>query len=127
MGRDLGHYPALAIAFAVMFAIVLVGGGVVLFATVGLGFVSYSVGTAMSDAQSARAELELQAALQRVQLFHLENGRWPSSLDEVYAPEPPPRDPWGNPIRYRWSGLQPEVSSLGPDGMPGVDDIEVRP
>ena len=34
------------------------------------------------------------------------------------------KDPWGNPYQYNSSGPnQCEVISLGPDGIPGTDDI----
>jgi hypothetical protein len=45
-------------------------------------------------------------------------------------PEAPPKDPWGNPLRYRRTGpKQGTLTSCGPDGTAGTpDDIshEIR-
>jgi general secretion pathway protein G len=79
-------------------------------------------------------------------LYELDVGRYPGSLEELIAREPPselsdemkgkwngpylkkglPKDPWGRPYDYRKESqhhLDYDLSSLGPDGQPGNDDV----
>jgi general secretion pathway protein G len=71
-------------------------------------------------------------------LYELDNGRYPSSLQALITNpggskswngpyiKREPIDPWGNEYKYRYppsSGRDYDLYSLGPDGTEGTDDI----
>ena len=62
-------------------------------------------------------------------LFELDQGRYPSSLSELLTSERKyikeagvPRDPWDNEYIYNYSGQTYELKSSGPDGIAGTED-----
>ncbi len=92
----------------------------------------------------AEADIKSNLAL-ALRLYEVDNGRYPSSeqglaalLQKPTAPPAPknwkgpyleqePLDPWRRPYVYRYPGSHPprdyDLSSLGPDGVDGNDDI----
>jgi len=94
--------------------------------------------------QVAAADIKGNVAL-ALRLYEVDNGRYPSSeqglaalLQKPTAPPAPknwkgpyleqePLDPWRRPYVYRYPGSHPprdyDLSSLGPDGVDGNDDI----
>jgi hypothetical protein len=66
-----------------------------------------------------QAELALLEVALAVRMHRLEQGRYPTWLSEIRRRWLPsvPRDPWGQPIRYRLKQGQPMIYSLGPDGQ----------
>jgi hypothetical protein len=65
-----------------------------------------------------QAELALLEVALAIRMHRLEQGRYPTRISEVGRQWLPsvPRDPWGQPIRYRLKRGQPVIYSLGPDG-----------
>ena len=98
------------------------------------------------QAKRARATSDLAAVGVALELYELDAGKYPASLEELVAKEPPsglsdeakerwngpylkrglPHDPWGRPYVYSASSQHHEdydLSSLGRDGQPGNDDV----
>lgn len=95
----------------------------------------------MSQGDKAKvkaAKTQIHSLDQSVQLFKLENGRYPSDAEglEALIPPPPadlpnydpngyvekgriPLDPWGNPYTYSSDGRNFTIVSLGADGRRG--------
>lgn len=87
---------------------------------------------------AAKADIEANIAL-ALDLYELDNGRYPDSLDALrIKPEDStnwkgpylkkmPLDPWGKPYLYKYPGEHNkedyDLYSLGPDGTEGTDDI----
>ena len=93
------------------------------------------------------ADSKLQKVAQQLELYKLDNGRYPTSGQGLIAlvtrpnQAPAPRhypkagyvrqadllDPWGTEYMYEQPGVHNSYSydlfSLGPDGQPGGDDI----
>ncbi len=53
-----------------------------------------------------------------VEVYRVENGRYPAGLEHVG----PTTDPWGNPYDYMVTGSGFTIVSYGPDGVPGNGD-----
>ncbi len=98
------------------------------------------------QAKIARAKSDLAAVGLALDLYELDVGRYPTSLEELTKHDPPadlstegksrwngpylkkglPQDPWGRPYTYNQQSqhnLDYDLSSLGPDGQPGNDDM----
>ena len=98
------------------------------------------------QAKIARAKSDLAAIGLALDLYELDTGHYPASLEGVVAKDPPgdlsdetkakwngpylkkglPRDPWGRDYTYQKSSQHNQdydLSSLGPDGQPGNDDV----
>ncbi len=96
------------------------------------------------EARKVAAKQDIASIMQALNLYHLDNGRYPTTeqgLDAlVKAPttEPVPsnykeggylsklpKDPWGNKYQYLSPGLKGEVDvmSLGADGKPGGEGV----
>ena len=98
------------------------------------------------QAKIARAKSDIAAVGLALDLFELDAGRYPDALEELTTTEPPsylsddtksqwngpylkkglPKDPWGRPYAYQKLSqhhLDYDLSSLGPDGQPGNDDV----
>jgi general secretion pathway protein G len=95
------------------------------------------------DAKRAKAASDIASLRSALDLFRMDNDRYPSmeeglqALREApsdarnwrgpYLERPVPPDPWGNPYVYEWPGPDGEQSftllSYGPDGQPSEDDI----
>ncbi len=95
------------------------------------------------QAKIARAKSDTAAISLAIDLYELDAGTYPESLEALVKRDPPagvdpsrwngpylkkglPNDPWGRPYAYSRqskSNQDYDVSSLGPDGQPGNDDI----
>ncbi|MBV8048911.1 MAG: type II secretion system major pseudopilin GspG [Paludibacterium sp.] len=96
------------------------------------------------EARVVAAKQDINALMQALKLYRLDNGRYPSSAQGLSAlvrkpaepPEPKnwkpggylerlPEDPWGDPYRYANPGLHGEIDvwSLGADGQPGGEGV----
>ena len=98
------------------------------------------------QAKIARARSDLAAIGLALDLYELDTGRYPASLEDLTKRDPPsdlaaesktrwngpylkkglPKDSWGRPYTYNRESQHNQdydLSSLGPDGQPGNDDI----
>jgi len=93
-------------------------------------------------AKQEAARKQVRALSDAVQLFKVDNGRFPTSGEGLGALLPPPpgdlprfkpdgymggvpqRDPWGNPYVYSSDGRRFAVVSFGADGSPGGDGFD---
>jgi len=87
------------------------------------------------EARRTKAAADIKAIEQALDLFKLDNGYYPPSLDALVAgsggtgrnfnPEgyldKVPVDPWGNRYVYIFDGHRPIIKSLGADGQEGGD------
>lgn len=94
-------------------------------------------------ARQARAAQDIRAIESALDMYRLDNYRYPTSEQGLEAlverptsgPEPPnykeggylrslPEDPWGNPYQYANPGQHGEIDvySLGADGQPGGEN-----
>ena len=86
------------------------------------------------NALEARLKSDFARLKRAVQTFRLEQGRWPSSLDDLLDPPPrfsgdrspyvtrAPLDPWGAEYLLALNDRHPVILSLGPDGIEGTPD-----
>ena len=95
-------------------------------------------------ARIARAAADLASVGLALDLYELDSGRYPASLEELVKREPPadlgtgvqwngpylkkglPNDPWGRAYSYNRESQHNQdydLWSLGPDGQPGNDDV----
>ena len=98
------------------------------------------------EARTVAARQDIATILQSLKLYRLDNQRYPTSEQglqalvtrSTVAPIPPnwkgggyleriPMDPWGHPYQYLNPGLHGEIDvfSLGADGAPGGEGIDV--
>ena len=93
------------------------------------GAIGYSVFGQLGEAQKKTARLDLQALSNGVDLYHVETGQWPDSLQQLvpkYVKEIH-KDPWGSDYGYVRAGDGYDVYSYGPDkAQGGGDDITVH-
>ena len=98
------------------------------------------------QAKIARAKSDIATIGLALDLYELDIGQYPSALDTLVAKEPPadlsedartkwngpylkkglPKDPWGRPYEYKKESQHNQdydLSSAGPDGQPGHDDV----
>ena len=93
------------------------------------GAIGYNVFQQLKDAQVKTAKLDLQAIANGVDLYHVDTGQWPDSLQQLlpkYVREIR-KDPWGKDYSYVRAGDGYDVYSYGPDKVQGGgDDITVH-
>ncbi len=93
------------------------------------GAIGYNVFQSLKDAQVKTAKLDLQALSNSVDLYHVDTGGWPDSLQQLlpkYVREIR-KDPWGKDYAYLRTGDGYDVYSYGPDkAQGGGDDITVH-
>ena len=98
------------------------------------------------QAKVARAKSDLAAIGLSLDLYELDLGQYPSALTELVSKDPPsgfseemkqhwngpylkkglPKDPWGREYQYARESQHNQdydLSSIGPDGQPGKDDV----
>src|SRR5438034_8995199 len=66
------------------------------------GAIGYNVFQSLKDAQIKTASLDLKALSNSIDLYHVETGQWPDSLQQLlpkYVKEIH-RDPWGKDYQY---------------------------
>lgn len=98
------------------------------------------------DSYSKAAQVQINAFKSGLQLYFRDHGTYPQNLEDLrnapggdntmwkgpYLEENIPSDPWGRPYQYQivqdeYQQDTYEITSLGPDGQPGNDDISNRP
>lgn len=87
------------------------------------------LGTALDDADVAKAQTEIKALKGACTAYMLKNNRrLPDSLDQVAEfMDPPkiPEDPWGNAYQYTKEGSRKfKIVSFGADGVAGGSEID---
>ncbi len=98
-----------------------------------LGMIAGAIGTSvfnqMREAQKKTAALELKALANGVDLYHVETGQYPDSLQQLapkYVKEIH-KDPWGTDYQYLHTADGYDVYSYGKDKQQGGgDDITVH-
>ena len=95
-------------------------------------------------AKNARARSDVAAIGLSLDLYELDMGQYPKSLEDLVAKDAPsgltegqrdqwhgpylkrglPKDPWGRDYEYKPEGSDYKLSSRGSDGQPGNDDIK---
>ncbi|MBI3321156.1 MAG: type II secretion system major pseudopilin GspG [Candidatus Omnitrophica bacterium] len=98
------------------------------------------------QAKTARAKSDLASIGLALDLYELDAGQYPETLEELVSKDPPshlsdearakwngpylkkglPKDPWGRPYEYKSASQHHQdydLFSLGPDGQPGHDDV----
>jgi general secretion pathway protein G len=96
------------------------------------------------QAKITAAKTDISNLESSLDMFEVDNGRYPSDADgglEALVKAPAnapnwknpyakriPNDPWGNPYKYVYPGANNangyDLSSMGPDGREGGDDID---
>ncbi len=97
------------------------------------------------QARTARAVSDIANIATSIDLYELDHGKYPESLDELVSKEPPsgtgidpnawngpylkkglPKDPWNRQYEYNKDSQhnqEYDLFSLGADGAPGNDDV----
>jgi general secretion pathway protein G len=92
------------------------------------GAIGFNVFNQLKSAQVKAADLDLKALSNGIDLYHVETGQWPDSLQQLvpkYVKEVH-KDPWGSEYNYVRTGDGFTVYSFGPDkAQGGGDDITV--
>ena len=92
-------------------------------------FIGFNVFSNLKSAQVKSAGLDLKGISNGVDLYHVETGQWPDSLNQLvpkYLKEVH-KDPWGSDYLYVRSGDGYDVYSYGPDkAQGGGDDVTVH-
>jgi general secretion pathway protein G len=101
------------------------------------GIVAVNLGGVQDRAFQQTAKSEIQNYKKFLQMYKLNVGSLPSSLDALHeqpgdladptkwmqiVEEPIKPDPWGRPYQYKLSGDKFEIRSLGPDGQENTED-----
>ena len=93
------------------------------------GAIGFNVFQSLKDAQVKTATLDLKALSNSIDLYHVDTGQWPDSLQQLlpkYVKEIH-KDPWGKDYAYVRTGEGYDVYSFGPDkAQGGGDDITVH-
>jgi general secretion pathway protein G len=93
------------------------------------GAIGFNVFNQLKDAQVRAATLDLRAISNGVDLYHVETGQWPDSLQQLVPKfvKDLHKDPWGNDYAFVRTGEGYDVYSYGPDKTQGGnDDITVH-
>ena len=100
-----------------------------------MAFVGPKIFEQMGRAKSQEARIKIQTLAGQVEMFRLEVGKYPTSLQELirapggaegkwngpYAKEADLKDAWGNDYSYSVPGQNKpfDITSMGSDGRPG--------
>jgi general secretion pathway protein G len=93
------------------------------------GAIGFNVFNQLKIAQVKNAELDLKAIGNGIDLYHVETGQWPDSLQQLMPKyiKDVHKDPWGTDYSYVRTGEGFSVYSYGPDkAQGGGDDITVQ-
>jgi general secretion pathway protein G len=101
------------------------------------GIVAVNLGGVQDKAFAQTAKSNIQNFKKFLNLYRLNVGTYPSSLDALYekpsdladptkwsqiSDEPIPADPWGRPYQYKLNGDKFEIRCLGADGQENTED-----
>jgi len=106
------------------------------------GLVTVNVMRQGENAKRQIAKTQIASFMNALSIYKLDTGLYPSTAQGLqalrekpgempnwagpYLPKDVPLDPWGRPYEYKYPGdhgEDPDITSLGPDGQPGGDDI----
>jgi general secretion pathway protein G len=93
------------------------------------GAIGFNVFNQLKEAQVRTARLDLKALSNGVDLYHVETGQWPESLQQLVPKyiKDMHKDPWGTDYSYVRTGEGYDVYSYGPDkAQGGSDDINMH-
>jgi general secretion pathway protein G len=93
------------------------------------GAIGYNVFERLKDAQLKVAKVDLQGLSNGIDLYHVDTGQWPDSLQQLLPKyvKDVHKDPWGKDYVYIRSGDGYDVYSYGPDkAQGGGDDISIH-
>jgi general secretion pathway protein G len=93
------------------------------------GSIGFAVFNSLKEAQIRTAKLDLQGVSNAVDLYHVETGNWPDSLQQLVPKfvKELRKDPWGSEYAFVRSGDNYDVYSYGPDkAQGGGDDIAIH-
>lgn len=93
------------------------------------GAIGYNVFSQLKEAQIKTATLDLKALSNGIDLYHVETGQWPDSLQQLVPKfvREVHKDPWGANYSYVRTGEGYDVYSYGPDkAQGGGDDVTVH-
>ena len=93
------------------------------------GAIGYNVFERLKDAQLKVAKVDLQGLSSGIDLYHVDTGQWPDSLQQLFPKyvKDIRKDPWGKDYVYIRSGDGYDVYSYGPDkAQGGGDDISIH-
>jgi general secretion pathway protein G len=99
----------------------------------------------LSESKVKTAKIQIESLSSALDLYYLDNGRYPSSSEGLTAlvqrpgnanawngpyikTATVPSDPWGRPYIYRSPGEHSpyEIASYGPSGQPGAAGAEIK-
>lgn len=86
--------------------------------------IGFNVFQSLKEGQVRAAKLDLKAIGNGVDLFHVETGQWPDSLQALIPKQLKElrKDPWGSDYAFVRSGDGYEIYSYGPDRAQGGGD-----
>ncbi|MBS2024354.1 MAG: type II secretion system protein GspG [Deltaproteobacteria bacterium] len=93
------------------------------------GAIGFNVFQSLKEGQIKAAKLDLKAISDAVDLYHVESGQWPDSLQQLVPKQIKElrKDPWGSEYSYVRQGDGYEVYSYGPDkAQGGGDDLSQK-
>ena len=93
------------------------------------GAIGYNVFERLKEAQVRTATLDLKSISNGVDLYHVETGQWPDTLQQLVPKylKDLHKDPWGSDYGYVRTGEGFDVYSFGPNkAQGGNDDITVH-
>jgi general secretion pathway protein G len=93
------------------------------------GAIGFNVFKQLQEAQVKSATLDLRAISNGVDLYHVETGQWPETLQQLTPKyiKDLHKDPWGSEYAYVRTGEGFDVYSYGPNkAQGGGDDISVH-
>ena len=88
------------------------------------GAIGVNVFASLKDAQIKTAKLDITELSNAVDLFHVETGNWPDSIQQLIPKftKTLRKDPWGNEYVFIRAGEGYEIYSYGPDKVQGGGD-----
>lgn len=85
-----------------------------------MGVLGYGVMSAFNDSKVDTTTLQMRKVAERISMYQLRKKKVPSSLNEVFQDEDPPKDSWNNEFKYSAQGNNDfELISYGADGQEG--------
>lgn len=93
------------------------------------GAIGVNVFASLKDAQNKTAKLDITELSNAVDLYHVETGNWPDSIQQLIPKftKTLRKDPWGNDYVFIRAGEGYEIYSYGPDKVQGGgDDISTK-
>lgn len=97
-----------------------------------------AISRTLKGTQSKQAKIDINTLQQAINVYFIDVGSYPPSLDALvampdglanpqkwngsYLEKELPADPWGNQYLYSVNGDQVQIKSMGPDGVADTQD-----